>query len=235
MFNSSTIEKLAYYVYFLQDPRDKEIFYIGKGRGNRVFYHLSDALASNENSLKFDRIREIVRSGYEVEHFILRHGLTEAMAFELEAAFIDLMGMHNLSNLMGGHYSSDYGLKSVDEIVSMYAADPIHTDKPVLLININKFYRRDITSAQLYEVTRMPWSLGERRNKIQYAVAVYNGLTREVYEVRKWFPIRINGNTRWGFKGRMAKKRSIREELLHKSIQFYFKRGASNPVRYLNC
>ena len=32
-FSNKTIEKLQYYVYALIDPRDKKIFYIGKGKG----------------------------------------------------------------------------------------------------------------------------------------------------------------------------------------------------------
>lgn len=39
MFSTSIIEKLAYYVYCLIDPRDGNIFYVGKGVGNRVFHH----------------------------------------------------------------------------------------------------------------------------------------------------------------------------------------------------
>lgn len=39
MFSQSVIEKLKYYVYLLQDPRDNSVFYVGKGVGNRVFQH----------------------------------------------------------------------------------------------------------------------------------------------------------------------------------------------------
>lgn len=31
MFSQAVIEKLKYYVYFLQDPRNNEKFYVGKG------------------------------------------------------------------------------------------------------------------------------------------------------------------------------------------------------------
>ena len=42
MFNSEIIKKMKYYVYLLSDPKTGEIFYIGKGQGNRVFSHLKD-------------------------------------------------------------------------------------------------------------------------------------------------------------------------------------------------
>ena len=39
MFDQITSEKLKFYVYCLIDPRDDKPFYIGKGKGNRVFEH----------------------------------------------------------------------------------------------------------------------------------------------------------------------------------------------------
>ena len=53
-FNQQTIESLAYYVYALIDPRDNRIFYIGKGKGNRIFQHAKDALYDEDKSLKLD-------------------------------------------------------------------------------------------------------------------------------------------------------------------------------------
>ena len=164
MFDPGIAEKLGYYVYLLEDPRNGEIFYVGKGRGNRVFFHVGDAPDGARRSDKLDRIREIHRSGLEVEHTILRHGLTESMAFEIEAAMIDFLGIHSLANEVAGQYSADFGLKSAAEIVAMYAGEPLDTDEPVLLLNINNRYRRDMTVGDIYNATRRWWVLGERRN-----------------------------------------------------------------------
>lgn len=44
-FSTSTLaelqkdEKHPYYVYCLVDPRNNQTFYIGKGKGNRIFAH----------------------------------------------------------------------------------------------------------------------------------------------------------------------------------------------------
>ena len=38
-FSQAAIEKLNYYVYCLIDPRNNEVFYIGKGCGNAGGYH----------------------------------------------------------------------------------------------------------------------------------------------------------------------------------------------------
>ncbi|CDF99459.1 Putative uncharacterized protein [Avibacterium paragallinarum JF4211] len=39
MFSTGVIEKIGYYIYCLVDPRNQNIFYVGKGKGNRVFQH----------------------------------------------------------------------------------------------------------------------------------------------------------------------------------------------------
>lgn len=36
-FSQETINKIGYYVYRLIDPRNGQTFYVGKGKGNRVF------------------------------------------------------------------------------------------------------------------------------------------------------------------------------------------------------
>ena len=36
-FSNEVISKLNYYVYRLIDPRNGQTFYVGKGKGNRVF------------------------------------------------------------------------------------------------------------------------------------------------------------------------------------------------------
>ena len=41
-FSSEVISKLGYYVYLISDPSNGEIFYVGKGKGNRVFSHFKE-------------------------------------------------------------------------------------------------------------------------------------------------------------------------------------------------
>ncbi|AEP29380.1 LEM-3-like GIY-YIG domain-containing protein [Brumicola nitratireducens] len=234
MFSQLVIEKIGYYVYLLQDPRDNTVFYVGKGFGNRVFQHQKGETIGARESDKISKIDEIKTQGYSVKHQIIRHGLSEEVAFEIEASLIDFIGMKNLLNLQSGHYSSDFGIKSSDEIMALYEAEPLNTELPVLLININRGYRRDMTVDDIYQATRMSWVLGKRKNNAKYAISTYRGLTREVFEINDWFSNDVDGKPRWGFNGQIAKE-VIRNELRHKDISDLFRRGAANPVKYVNC
>lgn len=233
MFSQSVIEKVQYYVYFLMDPRNKEVFYVGKGKDNRVFQHAEDAISNQVETDKLDRIREIRHGGHEVQHFILRHGLNEREAFEIEAAVIDFAGKNNLTNQQSGHHS-DYGLKATNEVISMYEAEELNTSLPILLININKLFRREMTPTEVYEATRSSWVIGERRNNAKYVVATYRGLTRVAYEVEAWYPEKSSQKTRWEFTGKLAHN-DIQRELIYKSVESLYKNGRANPIRYINC
>ena len=61
-FKQSVIEALQFYVYCLVDPRDNKIFYVGKGKGNRVFQHAMNALDESADSLKLNTIRDIIKT-----------------------------------------------------------------------------------------------------------------------------------------------------------------------------
>jgi len=83
-------DRLKYYVYRLIDPRNGETFYVGKGRGDRVFAHVRGELGATEDELteKLRRIRAIRLAGFEVGHVIHRHGMDEAPALEVEATLM---------------------------------------------------------------------------------------------------------------------------------------------------
>ena len=234
VFSQSVLEKIESYVYFLQHPITGDIFYVGKGTGNRVFQHMACAVETDGETEKLETVRSILAMGKQPIHYILRHGLTSGAAFEIEAALIDFIGMNKLSNLQGGRNSGDYGLTTAEEISARYEACELVTNQPCILININRLYRREMTDQELYDATRQSWVLGNRREKAQYAVATYRGLTREVYEIERWFKVEANARIRWGFDGKIAAE-AIRQQIRYKSISSYFRKGSANPVKYLNC
>lgn len=106
-FPAGVTEKLKTYVYRLIDPRNGETFYVGKGRGDRVFAHIQEQVETADPSNKLKRIREIRLAGFEVAHVIHRHGMDNKTAVEVEAALID--AYPGLTNIVAGAGSNDYG------------------------------------------------------------------------------------------------------------------------------
>jgi hypothetical protein len=93
-FPPGVADKLNTYVYRLIDPRNGETFYVGKGKGNRVFEHVRAEVKEDELGNKLKRIREIRLADFEVAHVIHRHGMDDETAFEVEAALIDAYPGH---------------------------------------------------------------------------------------------------------------------------------------------
>ena len=226
-FSNAVCERIGYYVYILKDPRNDSIFYVGKGKGNRLFQHVQCALENATDSDKYNLIREIHKDGKEVEHFILRHGLEEKLSLEIESTIIDLLGIENLTNSVKGHDTWERGLKTVDEVFQHYDAKVVTFDEPCIIININRLYTRGISAQKLYDSTRASWIVGTKRDRAKFAIASYRGLVREVYEIEKWQP---NGD-RWEFIGKIAED-EIRDKYLNQSLENYIKKGGQNPIRY---
>ena len=224
-FSQAVCENIGYYVYFLKDPRTNKIFYIGKGQSNRVFQHIHGAIASALQSDKLDIFREL--GAQNVQHYILRHGLTEEQALEIESACIDLLGLDSLTNAVKGFDCWERGIKTVDEITQLYDAKVITIEEPTIIININKRYKRFMDSQELYDATRSSWVVGRKRNKVKYAIAAYRGLVREVYKIEEWHSV---GN-RWEFTGDIAEP-SVRNKYLNQSLEKYIKKGSRNPIKY---
>lgn len=234
-------EHLGHYVYLYVDPETSEPFYVGKGVGERVLAHLID----DRDSEKTQRIAALRRSGRQPRLEILAHGLKDdETAFRVEAAVIDALGIGSLTNQVGGWRSLQVGRMSLEDLVGFYAAKPAMISHPSLLIRINKLFRRGMTGQELYEATRGIWRVGPRRNRVQYAFAVFHGLVREVYEVHNWYPARtLEYKTRdlssrdvagrWEFEGAVAPL-EVRDAYVNRSVHHYFKRGNQSPTVYVN-
>lgn len=113
-----------YYVYGLIDPRNKKIFYIGKGTGNRVFEHERESILNPDSEkLKLKTIADIKSEGLEVEKIIINSNLTESEAFAAEASLINAFNYISdigLTNIVSGHHSSE--ALSVEEYEKEYGA-----------------------------------------------------------------------------------------------------------------
>ena len=232
--SQSTIENLKYYVYLLIDPRTAKPFYVGKGVGNRINHHLMDA--ESENTIEKEKIRtirDIRKSGDEVGLKILRHGLTEKEAFEIECALIDFIGMKNLTNIVSGHYSAERGMMTLEDIEIKYQAQDAVFSEPVMLININKLYHPDMSADELYAATRQHWKVSLTRVKdFSLVCAVFLGIVREIYTVSEWVKSPSPHDGRAYFTGTVAPD-EIRSKYLNRSVKNYWKKGSQNPIKYI--
>lgn len=245
-FKQSVIEALQFYVYCLVDPRNKKVFYIGKGVGNRVFNHAADALDEKNYSLKLDTIREIHKAGLEVSYYIARHGMTEDEAYLVESVLIDMFTFEQfnlkstLTNIQAGHHQWDKGVKTIEEINSLYDCSdiqPISGDR-LICININKTYNRPDTDYygkrdNIYEATRKYWRLdGNRARTAHYVLAVYQGIVRAVFKPAEWHisEVKFDTGDRWEFTGAEV----VDSPYLNTSVKEYIKKGNQNPIHYIN-
>jgi hypothetical protein len=249
-------EQIGYYVYLLIDPRDGEIFYVGKGIGDRCFAHLDAAAKATAIDLaeypKLDRIRAIHGDGDRVLIEVLRHGLDEATAFEVECAAIDLLRLERLTNLVSGHGADETGRMSVADINALYGATPVEIDDThhVVLVRINRLFRRGIDDAALYEATRAWWKVGPQRRDLtspkapHYAFAVFRGVVRAVYRIDDW--VDPSADTiaedhrragRFAFVGQRAA--DLEAQYVGRDVSAYLRsvRGFStqNPLRFVHC
>lgn len=213
-FTDATIKHLEehadrpYYVYCLRDPRNGEIFYVGKGKRNRVFNHKEDAQKElkkdlfekeKKKNLKLDRIKDIINENLEVEGFIVSYDLDESQAYAAENALINLINLDEnlqLTNIVSGHGSKSF---KVEDFEARYGYEPIkvediNTDELILAVKvINAFdldknedirypkdiYARDENNLKLR--TLGIWPIGvDIVDKIKYIIGVNTGADNAV-------------------------------------------------------
>ena len=194
-FSEKAIESLnGFYVYALIDPRNEKVFYIGKGTGNRVFSHEIESGKPRESEKKkIQQIREIENSGYSVKRLIVNWGLSENEAFVAEATLINLLNRMpdiQLTNEVSGHHVHES--LTTEEFELQYGAVPLEKEDikhSILVIKINKLYRRGMSEEELYDAVRGFWAASLKSieaRKVKYVFGVYNGLIVGVYKPDVW-------------------------------------------------
>jgi len=71
----------CYYVYVLVDPINRIPFYVGKGKGNRMYQHLKGDVGNKKKVQYIKNIREL---GFEPYAMKVKDNLTESDAYSLE-------------------------------------------------------------------------------------------------------------------------------------------------------
>lgn len=241
-FSPEVIVQLNYYVYRLIDPRNGQTFYVGKGKGNRVFQHVQGVIrrydkgedVSDDDPNKMRIIKEIINEGLEVIHIIQRWNLSEKEALEVEAALID--AYQGLSNLQSGHHF-EYGVSNAEVLQKRFSRivyeEP--SDFKYIIFKI-RFWRLEELFNEFpvtfrYESTRRSWKIKPRSIRdYPYAFSVTDGIVKEVYKINKWN--KDPNSPRYAFDGEIAEE-TVRERFVNTRIpDAYCKKGMASPVLF---
>ena len=235
-FPTEVAKQLNNYVYKLIDPGNGETFYVGRGKGDRVFSHCraEEQIVGDEIDNKLQRIRNIRLKGMEVIHVIHRHGMDEVTASEVEAALID--AYPGLTNAIGGAGSSEFGPMHATEIIARYKAEPAVFEHKALLINVN----RSAEEASILEATRYAWRISQSKaEEAEVILAVRQGVIVGAFVADEWLPATAENFPgkepvpgRLGFTGKQAPAEIVSKYVGKKVPDDFRKPGASNPIRY---
>lgn len=171
--------ELSLYVYLLVDPRTNVPFYVGKGRGLRHASHLAEAVVAQDDenaSAKVAHIRELIDNALTPEVWILRYGLNEREYTQVEAAAIDLLmtfplqtGPTRVPLAVEGALTNarreearGHGILPLQALVDEFAAPPLTSERPLLLITLNGSQNWPEESPELVAAGRPRWFTGWR-------------------------------------------------------------------------
>lgn len=204
-FSQSSKEQIEAYVYALVDPRNRRIFYIGKGRANnRAFSHLAP---SGSDRRKQQLIKEIREAGLEPRVEILRHGLSVPVAHEVEASLIDAIGIENLTNEVRGHGTAR-GRVSATDFERVHGAQPVaitELRERYMLFFVNQSFSASASEVEIYDSVRQFWhNVAERTRTpgpdgaLPYptALALVESVVVRAYTILQWYRAGATMSTR---------------------------------------
>jgi len=193
-FSKKSIETLKHYVYALVDPETNEIFYVGRGKGNRGLQHLK--ITSDDESEKKKTIAGIRARGQEPRLDIIRYGLDSKSVIEVEAAIIDSLGLGNITNEIRG-FDTSRGRANSKDLNTQLGGRPLNV-KDIKDNVILFFCHKSLALGNNhYDSTRQFWPLSENRiNKVkpngelyyEYAFTMKGNTVMNIFKILQWFP-----------------------------------------------
>jgi hypothetical protein len=203
-FDDLQVKRLGKYIYALRDPRDKKIFYVGQGSGNRVFDHFNQADGVNRETVNLQnvssktlRILDIWKNEEDVEWIILAYNLPtdNYTADYVEAAIYDAL----LESQNGETLNEDTPPRSTklssDEVVAL-AAEFVNPNVAISNVFIFPIQNAVNRGADIYDATRMVWYVNNPNRNLENSVAV--GLKYAIsvgsYQIKNWNTAVLDAN-----------------------------------------
>lgn len=203
-FDVLQITRLGKYIYALRDPRDRKVFYVGQGTGNRIFDHFNEAVAVNRECVNLEnissktlRILDIWKHEEDVEWLIIAYNLspTDSIADFVEAAIYDALLESQNGDTLNDVTPPRSSKLSSDEVIALAAA---FVNPDIAIENVFMFPTQNAINrgASIYDATRMAWYVNQSNRNLQNSIAV--GLKYAIsvgsYQNINWKPADLDAN-----------------------------------------
>lgn len=181
---------LGKYVYALRDPRDRKIFYVGQGVGDRVFQHFNEAedyyRKNKISSSKVIRILDIWNQNEDVEWIIIAYQLTDDQANKVESSSYDI-----LSESPNGPPLNDvkppYSTIQTSDQISQFSAESINPDKFYKRVFLFPIANALADGKSTYDATRGDWYIKESYQQTPaYAMGIKDYISVGAFQVDRW-------------------------------------------------
>ena len=183
------------YVYLLFDKHTMEIFYVGKGKGDRFLNHLDQAQKSGDLTVESKKVQKINDIGKDrLGCTILRRNLTDAEAFHIEAAAIDLLRSTSYKNIIigilniqSGHDCINHGMIDINQFKKMRKTYvKLQRSETLICLNVkNEEVLKTPYIPQL--IHKKKWRVNlEEAMQASYVVVECNNIVIAVFNSKCW-------------------------------------------------
>jgi hypothetical protein len=174
-----------FYVYHIIHPITGNVFYVGKGKGQRCCQHFKDTLETSHNKRLWGHINNIRKQGLEPLVIKIQENLTEMYAYDLEELEIKKYGRIGMDD--GG--------------ILMNIVDGGGNRPPTLYGELNGFYGRKHTEETKEKIRKKRLGAKNPRNEVskensrKSALKYWSNETEQIEERRK--KLGIEGKKYW--------------------------------------